>query len=165
MSIFSSAPTKDSLIEQSETDPARRDPFYIAKGWKAWLDALVALVQSTLQFLKLVTLTNQHASIGATSVPLGGVTSGLYQVSWYARITTVDPVSSSLTVTILWTEGGTALSVIGTAMTANLTTTVQSGVVDVQLDANAAISYATAYVSNTPGTMRYSLRVTVTRKS
>jgi hypothetical protein len=165
MSLISSAPTQSSLIEQDETDAKRKDPFYIAKGWKVWLDALVALVQSALQFLKLVTLTNQSAAIGLTSVPLGSPTSGLYQVSWYARITTVDPVSSSLTVTLFWTEGGTALSVAGAAMTANLTTTVQSGVIDVQIDAASAISYSTAYASNTPGTMRYSLRVSVTRKA
>lgn len=165
MSTISSAPTNDSLIQQEETNPARKDPFYIAKGWKIWLDAFVTLVLSALQFLKLVTLTNQNASIGATSIPLGSVSSGFYQISWYARITTVDAVSSSLTVNLLWTEGGTGLSVAGAAMTANLTTTVQSGVIDVQLDANAAISYSAVYVSNTPGQMRYSLRVSVTRKA
>jgi hypothetical protein len=162
MSVMAEAPLQASLIELDETQPTRKNPFYMATGWYRWLvDTLVARVATAPQCLKTVTKTNQHAAIGATAVPLGTVSAGRYQLTWYARITTVDAVSSSLTVTLAWTEGGVALSISGSALTGNTTTTLQSGVIEVDVDASSAISYATAYASNTPGAMGYRLSVTV----
>jgi hypothetical protein len=68
-------------------------------------------------------------------------------------------VSSSLTVTLGWTSGGQALTLVGAAMTGDALTTVQTGSATVEKDANASITYATAYASNTPDKMRYSLTV------
>ena len=104
-----------------------------------------------------------HSRMAPVTGALPGVSSGHLLVTWYARITTRDPVSSSLTITIGWLEGGVALTLSGAAITSNLTTSVQGLAVPIQVDANSAITYATTYASNTPGTMRYALRVTVTR--
>lgn len=164
MSLIASPPIQDSLIETNDLDPQRRNPFYMAKGWIVWLqDSILARIQASAQVLKVITLTNQSAAIGATAVPLGTVTAGMYRIAWYARITTVDGVSSSLTVTARWTEGAVALTLSGAAITGDTTTSVQSGVIAVQVDANAAISYSTAYASNTPNKMKYALRVVVER--
>jgi hypothetical protein len=166
MSLIAAPPIQDSLVETDETDAARRNPFYLAKGWFIWLqDSIIARVQAAPQVLKVLTLTNQNAAIGATAIPLGTVTAGIYRIAWYARITTVDGVSSSLTVTARWTEGAVALTLSGAAITGDTTTSVQSGIVEVQVDANAAISYSTAYASNTPGQMKYALRLIVERVS
>ena len=166
MTLIASPPTQTSLIE---LDEKRKEPFYIAKAWLLWLqDALVARVQQTLQLLTTVAqgvTIGVNAAIGATAIPLPSLSGGTLRVAWYARITTRDPVSSSLTVTIAWIEGGVALTLSGAAMVGNLTTTVQSGTIDIAIDPGTAITYATAYASNTPGTMRYSLRVSVTRVS
>jgi hypothetical protein len=162
MSVIASPPMQASLVETDETDPTRRNPFYMASTWLRWLqDSLVTRLQSAPLDLKTVTKTAQSAAIGATAVPLGSVSAGRYQITWYARITTPDAVSSSLTVTIAWTEGAVSLSVSGSAITGNTTASLQSGVIEVDVDASSAISYATAYASNTPGAMQYRLSVTV----
>jgi len=159
MSELAAPPTQDSLIE---LDERRRDPYYMAKSWIIWMqDSLTTRVQSAPQSLKTVELTDQNASIGATPVPLGSVTAGRYRVSYYARVTSPDGVASSLTVTIRWTEGAVSLSLSGAAMTGDTTTTVQSGMMLLQVDANVSIEYATTYASNTPGLMKYRLTVQV----
>lgn len=164
MSILAPPPTDDSIVEQDETNPQRRDPFYMAKGWVQWLqDALVARVQTALYLLKTLSLTGKTAAISATAIPLGTLAAGRYRVAWYARVTTAAGVSSSLTVTLSWTEGAAALSISGAAMTGNTTTTVQSGVIEIQVDAASAISYATAYASNPATAMVYQLLLSVTR--
>ncbi len=157
-------PFQDSLIELDEQSTARRDPFYMAKSWLLWLlDSLLKAVQAAPQILTTVPLQAQHATIGATAIPLGSVTAGLFRVSYYARITSPDGVGSSLTVTLSWTESAVALSLSGAAMTGDTTTTVQSGTVLIQGDAAAAISYATTYASTTPAKMQYRLTVVVER--
>ncbi len=153
-----SPPSNDSLIELDPIRPDRRLPFYIAKSWLLWLqDALVTRIEQAPAIRTAVVLTNQSASIGATPMPLSGITAGRWRISWYTRITTVDAVNSSLTVTIGWTESAIALTISGAAITGNLVTSVQSGSVVIESDANAPINYATTAVSNTPGQMHYRL--------
>jgi hypothetical protein len=166
MSTPASPPFQASVIETDENSATRRDPFFMAKGWQQWFIDLLARVGSALQLLAVVTLpAPSGASIPATGIPLGNPSAGLYQVSWYARITTAAGVSSSLTVSIGWVEHGVALGFSGPALTGNTVTSVQTGTVLVQIDANSAITYSTIYASNPAGVMRYALTVSVTRVS
>lgn len=110
-----------------------------------------------------VSLAAQNASISATPLVSAVLPAGLYRVSWYARITTVAGVSSSLAVTIGWTEGAVSLALSGAALTGNTTTTVQSGMVLLNIDNNTPITYATTYASNAAGVMKYELVMTVER--
>lgn len=146
-------------IDATDRQPAR--PLYLNGRWLTWLYSVVwsRLGICVTRLGTPTTLTAQHASIGATALQLPGLTAGRYRVSWYARVTTPDPVSSSLTVTIGWTESALPLQISGAALTGNLTTSVQSGSVLVEADGASAITYATTYVSNTPGTMQYRLSV------
>jgi hypothetical protein len=163
MTVMASPPAQTSLIELDDKVPSRRLPFYLSKAWLLWLYDLILRVQSALQLLQTVTLVNQHAAIGATSIALGGVSAGILRLAWYLRVTTRDPVSSSVTLTIAWTEGAQACTLSGAAVAGNLVTSLQSGVIEIAVDSNAVITYATAYASNTPGVMQYSLRISVTK--
>lgn len=112
-----------------------------------------------------VELTAQNASISATPLPTDALAPGLYQISWYVRITTVATTSSSLTVTIGWTDGGVACTFSGAAITGNLTSSTQSQILLVRSDQAAPISYSTTYASNAAGEMQYSLVVVLQRVS
>lgn len=135
---------------------------YITPTWLRWFVlTLLGQVNKTAIVIGLVSKTGQTASLPTTGVPLPALSSGLYRVSWYQRVTTPDGVSSSLTTTISWTESGVALSSSGAAMTGDTTTTTQSGSLMIRIDGSTAISYATTYASNTPAKMTYRLDVTV----
>ena len=88
---------------------------------------------------------------------------GVYRVSSYLYITTVDGVSSTLPkVTITWVDptGATQSKDITATQAGNLTGTFDQGDIVVTVGASNNISYQTQnYASNTPNTMTYNLRV------
>lgn len=135
---------------------------YINPDWGRWFDILRTSVGNAAVTLgDPVALTNQGASISTTAIPLLALANGYYKVNWYARVTTADAVSSSLAVTIGWTESSVSLTKAFTALTGNTTSTVDGQSVVVLIDQNSALTYATTYASNTPGAMRYRLSVIV----
>lgn len=148
-----------------QLDPQTFKPlpgFTMSKDFGNWFFAsLVQPIANAPQFYPTVALTGQSASIGTTPIPLPSLATGLYRLTYYARITTADAVSSSLTVTLTWTDGGVSPSFSGAAMTGNTTTTAQSGSAMVQIDAASPISYSTTYASNTPAAMQYRLTILV----
>lgn len=130
--------------------------------WQKYMLAQSAVIVNTPTLFEVsIALTNQNASIATTNIPLPALTEGDYVFSYYARITTIDGVSSSLTVHLGWTEGAISLSLSGADMTGNSPTTVQSGTIPVFIDAATPLTYSTTYVSNTPGAMKYELRIKV----
>src|SRR4029434_6701873 len=138
------------------------DGQYLSSDYYQWLfdlqrrtDASAALLGRPLQ------LTNQSAAIPITTIPLPLLSSGLYILRYYARVTTPDGVSSSLTVKLGWTESSVALTASSPAMTGDSTTTVTSSSIMVNLDANTPLTYQTLYASNTPNKMKYRLSITV----
>lgn len=134
-------------------------PGEITSAWADYIQlVLLNRLQSSAFVVKSVPLTAQHAAVGATALEPSAA-SAVYRVSWYLRITTVDPVSSSATVSIGSTDGGIPISQSGAAVTGNTTATVQSGSVLVRADPSSPITYSVAYASNTPGTMQYRLDI------
>ena len=123
--------------------------------------SLVPPVQASGTLLTPITLTGQAASIPLTPMPLPSLAPGPYRVSTYARVTVADAVSSSLTVTLGWTETGLALTHSFAAMTGNTTATVDSQTWLIEIDQASPISYATTYASGTPGAMHYRLTLIV----
>lgn len=89
------------------------------------------------------------------------VSDGLYEISFYMRKTTADGVSSSLIVTLGWTESGLPLTEAQTALTTDATTAEQSVSKLVHADAATAITFAVSYNSNTPGAMHFRIDVCV----
>lgn len=86
---------------------------------------------------------------------------GLYRVSWYLRKTVADGVSSSLTLTLGWTESGLAVTEAEAALTTDTITAQQSGSKVVWADGATDLTYQVAYASNTPAKMNYRLDVSV----
>jgi hypothetical protein len=111
------------------------------------------------QRLSTVELTSQSASIAATAIPVGSLSSGLYRVSYYTRVTTAATTSSSLTFSLSFTDDAITVALAGTAMTGNTTSTAQSGTYLLQMDANSPITYSTTYASVGATSMQYKLSV------
>ena len=128
-----------------------------SRSFIAWLTQLTDTVASAPLQLQTLSLTGQTAALGTTPILTATVADGLYRVTWAARVTTVAVTSSSLTVTLSWTDGGVACSQAFAAMTGNTTATVGSGTVLVRSDTASPISIATAYASNGAAEMAYSL--------
>jgi hypothetical protein len=100
------------------------------------------------------------AALGTTTIFTTRV-AGRYRISYYTRKTVADGVSSSLTATIGWLEGGVPLTEAGTVLNVDNTGQYDSKTRDVYADAGVNLTIATAYASNTPGNMRYSLDASV----
>lgn len=143
-------------------DPlARKSDGLLSLPWLNWFTTLQQDVQEAPYRLTTVTVPATSAAIGATAVPLGALASGLYRVSYLARITTPATTASSLTVTLGFTNGGVACQLTGAALTGNTTATVQSDTVLVQVDASTPLTYSTAYSSTGAQAMAYALWLVV----
>lgn len=147
-----------------DREPLTLDRGLIGPAWYRWLFNLRSLfVNGTQQIGSTLVLTGQHAAISTTGIPLPGpLANGEYRVTSYLRVTAADGVSSSVQLTIGWTESGVTLTALaGAALTGDSITTVQGGTVPLVIDQNTAITYSTTYASNTPGQMQYKLTLLV----
>lgn len=126
-----------------------------------WFVRLPLTLSRSVERAHAVNLTGQSAAIAATDCSGGGLNAGLYRVSYYARITQAATTSSSLTVTLAWTDDTLTPSYSGAAITGNTTTTVQSGSILIDVDGAKAINYSTAYASVGATSMQYKLSVVV----
>lgn len=102
----------------------------------------------------------QNATIAPTTAFIPQV-AGWYRVSYYLRKTINDGVSSSLTMTIGWTDHGQPLTQSGAALVTDTAQAQQNGSFLFYSDAVAPITYAIAYASNTPGAMKFNYGVVV----
>ena len=163
MALLPSPPLQDSIVEIDQTNTQRRDPFYVAQAWVVWiLNSLIPRVQTATQVLKTQSLANQSAAIGATPlVGLPVLDAGFYRVGYMVAKTIADGVSSSVTVTLGFTTDGVSRTLSGSALTLDATTAVQSGEILARLDRSTSVTYATAYASNTPAKMRYTLDLAI----
>ena len=132
---------------------------YLARFWLRYFQSIVDVVNNAARKLALTSLTAQTASIGATALSTGTLDPGVYRASYTARVTTSATTSSSLTVTLGWTDGAVAQSQSGAAMTGNTTATAQNGTVLMHIDEATNITYATTYASSGATAMQYSLYV------
>lgn len=107
-----------------------------------------------------IALAGKTAAIAAASAFLTK-SAGWYRVSYYMRKTVADGVSSSLTVTLGWTESGVPLTEAGAALATDTTSAQQSGSKSFWADAGVDLTYAVAYASNTPNKMTYRIDVLV----
>lgn len=122
-----------------------------------WLGDLVLRVTRTPERVVRTSLTGQAASIAATALSILSVVRGLYRVAVYVRVTTPAGTSSSVTVTIAWTDGGVACSHSFSAVTGNLETSVGGGEIIIRADEDSEITYAVVYSSSGTPAMAYRL--------
>lgn len=142
--------------------PEGRRPFpklFITTDWIRYLRLQNDQIDLAARRRGSVVLTAQAAAIAATAIPIGSIPPGLYRISYYARITQAATTSSSLTITIGWTDGAIALTQAGAAITGNTTSDVQFGTVVLRSDANGPVTYSTAYSSTGATAMQYRLSV------
>lgn len=133
----------------------------ISENWYRWLFILQGRLQAAAYVIGAKALTTQNAAISATPFTLPVITGGVYRVSYYVRVTSAAGTSSSVQVTLGWTDGGVSLTKAGTAVTGNTTSSFDQGSVLVRDDANGPITYATSYASNPANAMQYALDVVV----
>lgn len=141
-------------------DPiADRKTLTITKEWITWFTDLLTSVDASPSRLQTVELSAQGASIGATAIPLGALGVGLYRVTYAARITRAATTSSSLTVTIQWTDHTVNLTQAGAPMTGNTPATYQTGTYLLRIDSSTPILYSTTYASVGATSMQYQLDI------
>lgn len=104
--------------------------------------------------------TGQDAALPTSTLYLALV-AGSYRVSYYMRKTVADGVSSSLTITLGWTESAIPQSMPLAALTLDTVAAIQEGTHVLVVDQETTITMAVAYVSNTPGAMKYRLNASV----
>ena len=118
-----------------------------------------------------VDLTAQAAAIGATTLYTPTAT-GMFRISAYLKVTTVDATSSTLgAVTITYTDGTDSVAQsavmqmaneLGASVTSNSGNTTAAkliGSTEIWALTGVAIQYAVAYASNIAGTMKYEVHL------
>ena len=124
-----------------------------------WFTNVYTGLRAAARNIGSVSLEAQAATIGATAIETPVISTGLYQVTFAARITQAATSSSSLIVTITWTDGGVTCTQSSAALTGNTTATVQSGLVVIQADEGSTVSYSTTYASAGATPMLYQMAV------
>lgn len=154
-------PLSDPIAKPKRPQFRGKDPQegLVTDKWVDYLTQVVDTLFAAPLRQKVIVLTNQGASIGATSV--GALSGGIFRVSYYTRITQPASTSSGLTVTIGWTESGVPLSLAGAAIIGNLVTSVQTNTYLIRADPASATTFATTYGSTGATPMLYRLEVTV----
>ena len=157
-------------------NPPYHDPFVVAanpmeskkipalaagKAWLRWFGTLVQNIDSAPVRKTSVRLVDQAATIPITPIPMESLSPGLYRVSFYSRITQAGTVSSSLKVTISWTDKAQALSLDGDTLVGNAVTEYDFGTAVIRVDAASAISYTATYAASAAASMLYDLSITV----
>lgn len=140
----------------------KRIKFFLSDSWVRYMQNQTDLINASPSRLPPIELADQAASIGTTSL-VGDVGAGLYRITYYARISLPSGGTSSLTVSFAWTDGGVSPSISGSAITGNLTTTIQTGTLSVRIDQASPMTYSTTYASTGSPAMQYELDIYVER--
>ncbi len=156
---FAAAPVRDDIA--IEVQDFNRTRLMLPRVWIDWFTALTLRVDANPTTFSPAQLVNQGAAIGTTPIPVDNLSQGLYRITYSARITTAATVSSSLTITLGWTDGGVSCTLAGAALTGNTVSSVQGGTIMVANDQAAPLTYAVAYASVGATSMVYALSIFV----
>lgn len=150
----------ESLVVAFGKDPQTGQPvptWYMSEDWLNWLIEQQQRVDVSPEISVATSVPATNASISTTAI-LTPSSSQYVRISPYARIVTPATTSSSLTVTITWTDGGVVCTYSYPAVTGNTTASVLVGPpITVRSDQAAPVSYSTTYASNGAGEMAYEL--------
>lgn len=155
-------PTTEQVVEPEQLDgKPNPNARLMLPNWVKYIVNLAGGVSTSANRVSEALLTGQNTALGSTSLLPTILNAGLYRLSYYTRVTTPAGVSSSLQITLNYTDHGAPQSIVGTAITTNTINSLQSNSFLIWADANAVLSYSTAYVSNAAGAMVYNLFVTL----
>jgi hypothetical protein len=135
---------------------------FLTERWLEYLTQQAADQASASTRVNSLELKDKSASLGATDFSGGDLDAGLYEVLAYATIITPAGVSSSLTVTLDWTDRSASKSASGVT-TGNTTGTVLQVGGLIRVDSASPVRYSTTYVSNPAAAMVYDLLVVLRR--
>lgn len=153
-------PLHDAILEAPRA--GQKQTGNVSWSWlQYFLKLNTRIASSPLRLRRVTTAIPLTVALATTPVPLAALAGGLYRVTTYVRITTPATVSSSLIVTIGWTDGAVACEFSGPALTGNTTFTTQSFTQMVRIDQATPLTYATAYVSVGGTPMAYDLELVV----
>jgi hypothetical protein len=153
MSIISAPPTR--------VPPLSGLPNPFAREWRNYLQDLQNVGQASPQILPETTKAAQTAAIATTPLPLPGISAGYYRVSVYQLITAPAVTSSSLQVTIGWTDQSLAVSRQLAAITSNTLAASDGIAFPIHVDNASPITYAVAYASNGANQMTYNIGILI----
>ena len=156
MAITDTQPLPRAPIAERTQNEVGETEYTITYPWVVYFRNFRQDLDAAPITVDTVDVATQSASIATTTITTPTV-AGYYSFQFYAAVTTAAVTSSSLTVTLAWTDGGVAKSKSFTAMTGNTTTTTSSEDYLIYSDAAAPITYATTYASNGAGEMVYKL--------
>ena len=146
------APEPDKLTQKE----------YVTDPWARFFNTQSEqLSRVATRLVPPIAKVTQNASIASTAIAPNLSAAGLYWLTYYARITKVGAVSSSLTVTLNWTDHGVAQTFSGAAITGNTVTSWQSETNLVYIDASTALTYSTTYASNAANEAEYELYIAI----
>lgn len=153
-------PMQDRIARAKRSEiygPRQDDPQegFISDPWADYMSRMAQSISAAATRISSASLTDQGASIAGTDISNGGQPAGLYKIFYHARITQAATTSSSLTVTLSWTDGGVAQSQSFAAITGNTTATMQSNFLMIHTDTGTPIQYATTYASVGGTPMQY----------
>ncbi len=135
------------------------NPF--TREWRNYLQTLQNVGQASPQILQETSKVAQTASIATTPLTLPSISAGYYRVSVYELITAAAVTSSSLQVTIAWTDQALAVTRTLPAITSNLLAASDGTSFPIHVDNASPITYTVTYASNGAGQMTYNLGVLV----
>lgn len=135
------------------------NPF--AREWRNYFQELQNTGQAAPQILHEESQTAKTAAIATTPLPLPSVSAGYYRISVYQLITAAAVTSSSLQVTIAWTDQSLAVARTLPAITSNTLAANDEASFPIHVDNASPITYAVAYASNGVNQMTYNLGVLV----
>lgn len=148
------------LLDKPGSEPDNL-AWLIGPAWVDFMTRVTNVLNKVPVRINSVQLVNQNATISPTDFSGGTLNAGLYRVTYYARITQAAGVSSSLTVTLDWTDGGVSQSFSGAAITGNTTQTYQTDSLLIRSDQISPVRYSTTYASAGVPEMRFSLFVSI----
>lgn len=164
MPVLEDMPTQDAFVAPRERNHAlvgRLPELLLTVQAIQWLGSISTLVQEAPSRQDYLFHREESSSIATTPLNVPSVTSGLWRVSFSVRVTQVATTSSSIQVTVSWTEGGISQSETGTALTGNTLTTREGRSMVIHPDEGTPISYSTTYASVGAQPMKYSLDIAV----
>lgn len=158
-------PVNDPVGNRKRTDKYkgdRKDPQegLISDPWRNYWTQQGLLLEQFPARVKVVELSAQSASIGATDMTDGGLSAGWYRISYFWRITQAATVSSSISIAFDWTDDGVTLTHTGGTSTVNAVDAYESGGVELfYTDSNSPIRYSVTYASVGATPMLYKLQI------
>lgn len=144
---------RPQFVQQKREDPLEG---LLTEPWVEFLNGLVTTQEAAPARVETVSLVAQSASVAATDMTGGTLSSGLYRITYYAEITQAATTSSSLTVTFDWLSNTGLKSDTFAAITGNTTDTHQPESILIRIDANSPVRYTLTYASVGATPMLYS---------